>query len=311
MMNGEVLTVDIPYENGHSLPGFLYLPPKHEQRPGGTPILVYVPGLDSTKEELHYLFGETGPALGYAVLCFEGPGQGLLLKKHGLHLRPDFEVVTGLALDYVEKLSVSRQELQLDLNRIAIAGAVTGGYYALRSATDRRIKVCIAIDPFYSLWELATSRVPKVFFDLWDSGWIADWFIDWSTNFHANNSFPARWETTTGKAGMGVDTPSAMLRRFKEFSLDNSKEGKILDRVHCLVLLTGSSAGGEVYSTAEAGALKIYNGLSQVAEADKETWIPDNASDGGLTAHVGAWPLLAQKCFEFLDKHFDVKRNEV
>lgn len=110
---------------------------------------------------------------------------------------------------------------------------------------------------------------------------------------------------------MGVDTPSAMLRRSKEFSIDESKGGTVLDMVHCPVLPAGSSAGGEVFSTAEAGALRIYNGLSKVAEAGKETSIPNNGPDGGLTAHVGAWPLLAQKWFEFLDKHFDMKRNGV
>ncbi|KAL7929275.1 alpha/beta-hydrolase [Trichoderma chlorosporum] len=311
LMDGEVLLINIPYENGLSLPGYLYLPPEHARLPGKTPVLMYLGGADSTKEELHFLFGDTGPGLGYAVLCFEGPGQGLLLKKHKLPLRPDFEVCSALALDFIENLSASRPELQLDLDRIAVAGAVTGGYYALRTSTDPRIKACVSIDPFFSMWELATSRVPKVFFDLWESGWITDWFIDWSTMFHANNSFPAGWETHMGMAGMGVETPSAMLKRMKVFSLENDKDGKMLERVTCPVLLTGPGSGREVYSSAVDGALKVYNRLSQIPEGNKETWIPEEEADGGLTAKIGAWPLLAQKSFQFLDKHLDVKRPEL
>ncbi|KAK4150733.1 Alpha/Beta hydrolase protein [Chaetomidium leptoderma] len=288
LMDGVVLLVEIPYENE-------------------IPLLLYFGGADSTKEELHFLFGHSGPQLGYAVLCLEGPGQGLLLKRSGIPLRPDFEVCADKALGFLEDLSRSRPELQLDLDRIAVAGAATGGYFALRAATDARIKACVSIDPFFSMWELAKTRVPQPYLKLWESGWITDTFFDWSARLGARTSFLTRWEQALGISSMGVNSPAAMMRRFKDFSLD---KGKVLERITCPVLLTGPGAGREMYSSAEDGAIKIHKLLTMVAECNKELWVPMHEADGGLTAKIGAWPLLAQRSFQFLDKHFNVDRKK-
>jgi len=255
------------------------------------------------------LFGDTGPQLGYAVFCFEGPGQGLLLKKSKLPLRPDFEIVTGIALEYLSTLAGSRPELQLDLERIAVAGGSTGGFFALRAATDSRIKACISIDPFFSLWDLAMTRVPLWYVKLWDSGWIPDGVFDWSTDMHCSVNFPTRWEMGLGKWSMGVGKSTAMLRRFRDFSLETERDGKMLDRVACPVFLTGPGAGKELYASASDSTFKIHRLLTKVAESDKEVWVPTDVAEGGLTAKVGAWALLAQKSFEFLDKHFEIKRK--
>jgi alpha-beta hydrolase superfamily lysophospholipase len=308
-MDGAVLTVDIPYEKGVNMSAYLYLPPRGARLPGKIPLLLYFSGADSTKEELHFLFGYSGPQLGYAVLLVEGPGQGLLLKKTGVHLRPDFEVVADKVLGYLESLSQSRPELQLDLERIAVAGAVTGGYFALRASTDPRVKACVAIDPFFSMFELAMTRAPKAFVGLWQSGWVTNNMFNWIAAFQSWISFQARWELGLGVSSMGVDSPAAMLRRLEHFSLDTKKDGKVLDRVACPVLLTGSGGGAEMYSSAENGAIKIHKLLTNVPESNKELWTPAEAADGGLSASIGAWPLLAQRSFQFLDKHFGIDRK--
>ena len=75
------------------------------------------------------------------------------------------------------------------------------------------------------------------------------------------------------------------------------------------MFLTGPGAGREMYSSAEAGALKIHKLLTMVPESNKELWVPTEEADGGLTAKIGAWPLLAQKSFQFLDKHFGIDRK--
>jgi hypothetical protein len=308
-MDGMVLLVDIPYENGISMPAYLYLPSREARLPGKIPLLLYFSGADSTKEELHFLFGYSGPQLGYAVLLLEGPGQGLLLKKSGLPLRPDFEVCADKVLGFLENLARSRPELQLDLDRIAVAGAVTGGYFALRAATDARVKACVSIDPFFSMFELAMTRVPQSFVRLWESGWVTDGLFNWTAGLQSWISFQARWELALGVSSMGVESPAAMLRRFEDFSLDTKKDGKVLDRVTCPVLLTGPGGGAEMYSSAETGAVKIHKLLTMVPERNKELWVPTEAADGGLSASIGAWPLLAQRSFRFLDKHFGINRK--
>nr|A0A7L9F0X4.1 RecName: Full=Alpha/beta hydrolase xenA; AltName: Full=Xenoacremones biosynthesis cluster protein A [Xenoacremonium sp. BF-2018a]QOJ72659.1 XenA [Xenoacremonium sp. BF-2018a] len=311
LMDGEVLSVDIPYEDGITLPGYLFLPPQYARVPGKIPVVMYAAGADSTKEELYFLYGGTGPQLGYAILCLEGPGQGLLLKKNKIPLRPDFEVVAAKVLDFLDDLSRSQPALELDLGRIAMAGAATGGYFALRAATDPRIKACVSIDPFFSLWELSLTRVPQAFFKLWDSGWVPDGTFDAFTDRHARGNFQAGWEINLGKSSMGVEKATGMFRRFKQFTLEPEDGTKILDKVTCPVFITGPGSGQEMYASADDSTFKIQRLLTKVPDSKKEIWVPNDVADGGLTAKIGAWALLAQKTFEFLDKHFEVKRKEL
>lgn len=308
LMDGEVMFVEIPYEDGVTLTGWLCTPPTEARVAGKTPVMLYASGADATKEELYFLYGHTGPQLGYAVLCLEGPGQGMLLKKSKIPLRPDFEVVAGYVLDYFANLAESRPDLELDLDRIAVAGAATGGYFALRAATDARIKACVAVDPFFSLWDLSLTRAPQSFMKLWDNGWVMDNVLDTFTDVHCRGNFQAGWEMSLGKGSMGVEKSSAMLRRFKDFSLENKKDGKILDRITCPVFLTGPGAGSEMYASGDDSTFKIKEMLTKVPASKKEVWVPTDVADGGLTAKIGAWALLAQKTFLFLDKHFEVKR---
>lgn len=86
-----------------------------------------------------------GPGLGYAVLTFDGPGQGIMLRKYGLEMRPDWEIVTGCVIDCLTAFSEQHPELDLDMDCLAVSGASMGGYYALRAASDARVKACIAI----------------------------------------------------------------------------------------------------------------------------------------------------------------------
>ncbi|GJC90837.1 hydrolyase ccsE [Colletotrichum liriopes] len=312
LMDGEVMCVDIPYEEGISLPGYLFLPPRFARLSGKIPIVMYAAGADSTKEELYFLYGHTGPQLGYAVLCLEGPGQGLILKKSKIPLRPDFEVVAGKIVDFLVNLSESRPALELDRERIAMAGAATGGYFALRAATDPRIKACVSIDPFFSLWDLCLSRAPKAFFKLWDSGWIPDGTFDMFTDRHGRGNFQAGWEINLGKSSMGVEKPTAMFRRFKDFTLEPADGGiSILDKITCPVFLTGPGAGRDMYSSAEDSTFKIHRLLTNVPDKNKEIWVPTDVADGGLTAKIGAWALLAQKTFMFLDEHLGIERPQL
>ncbi|KAJ5361339.1 alpha/beta-hydrolase [Penicillium brevicompactum] len=294
LMNGEVVFAEIPYEDGVTLTGWLCMPPTQAKVAGKTPVILYAGGADATKEELYFLYGHTGPQLGYTVLCLEGPGQGMLLKKSKIPLRPDFEAIADYVLNYFVDLADSRPELELDLDRIAVAGAATGGYFALRAATDARVKACVA-----------------AFMKLWDNGWVMDNVLDTFTDTHCRGNFQAGWEMGLGKSSMGVEKSSAMLRRFKDFSLENKKDGKFLERVTCPVFLTGPGAGSEMYASADDSTFRIQKLLTNVPVSKKEVWVPTDVAGGGLTAKIGAWALLAQKTFLFLDKHFEIKRESL
>ncbi|KAI6090723.1 Alpha/Beta hydrolase protein [Hypoxylon rubiginosum] len=312
-MEGRIIVLDIPYEGNMSLPGYLYLPSPSKRLPNSkTPVLINCAGADATQEELYYLFPAAGVELGYAVLTFEGPGQGMMLKREKTALRPDFESITARVLSYLHRLdrelAPSDEPLSLDLSRVAIAGGSMGAYYALRSSIDSRFKACVAVNPFYSLWDVALTRMPAWYAWLWTSGWLPDSVFNASVNMQMAISFPVRWEFGLGMSMMGTKTPGQTLRRFQAFSLNVSegKGGPIVKRVRCPVMLTGASSS--IYSSAQDGTLSVYNALSQVPDNCKDIWIPDELGNGGLTAKVGAWALLAQKSFQFLDKHLGIQR---
>ena len=62
LMDSEVAFVEMPHEDGVSLPGYLCLRPPGARLPGRkTLVILYAGGADSTKEKLYFLFEHTGP----------------------------------------------------------------------------------------------------------------------------------------------------------------------------------------------------------------------------------------------------------
>lgn len=114
------------------------------RRPAGAgrpPLVLLLPGLDSTKEEFFHwenVFLERG----MATLSLDGPGQG----ETGLHsfIYPNYEVAATAILDAV----AGRDDV--DLRRIGAAGVSLGGYYAPRAAAyEKRIRAAVGISgPF-------------------------------------------------------------------------------------------------------------------------------------------------------------------
>jgi alpha-beta hydrolase superfamily lysophospholipase len=71
-------------------------------------------GYDSTAEEL-YPTVAAGVSRGYAVLAFDGPGQGGTLYEQRVAMRPDWEAVIPPVVDVIAKRS------EIDPERIALA----------------------------------------------------------------------------------------------------------------------------------------------------------------------------------------------
>jgi 2,6-dihydroxypseudooxynicotine hydrolase len=122
--------VGVPY-GGVRMAGILRRPEGLE-RP---PVVVMVPGLDSTKEELQ----STADFLlrrGLATLTIDGPGQG---ETEGLlAIEAASEGFVGAVVDFVERLS------GLDTSRVGQFGVSLGGYYVVRaSAFEPRIRATV------------------------------------------------------------------------------------------------------------------------------------------------------------------------
>ena len=138
LLNEPIEWVEVPFEDT-ILPGFL-------RRPGAVdraPVVLIIPGLDSTKEEF-YSLGNDFLARGLAVLAFDGPGQGEV-HPH-IKMREDYESAVSAVIDWV------RARRDLDGERIGVCGISTGGYYAPRAAAfDQRIKACVGVAGFYNM----------------------------------------------------------------------------------------------------------------------------------------------------------------
>jgi 2,6-dihydroxypseudooxynicotine hydrolase len=123
--------VEIPYD-GKSIFANLRQPIGADH----PPVVIMIPGMDSTKEEFHYseqLFLDRG----MAVLSVDGPGQGE--GEYDFSIRHDYEVPAGVMMDWVE----ARDDL--DAANIGLSGASMGGYYVPRvAARDKRVKAAIA-----------------------------------------------------------------------------------------------------------------------------------------------------------------------
>jgi pimeloyl-ACP methyl ester carboxylesterase len=131
----ELLRVEF---DGVSLPGYLQLP-TGVTRP---PLVVLLPGADSTKEELFDL-AQHILRRGVAVAAFDGPGQGLVSLE--MKMRPDYELAVVAMLDSL----AGRPDL--DGGRIAVGGISYGGLFALRAAAiDARVRAVVSISSWYT-----------------------------------------------------------------------------------------------------------------------------------------------------------------
>ena len=305
LMESLVKKVEIPFQKV-GLPAYLYLPAPEKRVKGKTPIMILCNGADSTKEELHFLLAASASGQGYAVLTVDGPGQGMSLIMDKTNQRPDWEVVVTSILDFLEGHATKNPELELDIDRIAIFGATMGGYYALRGASDPRIKACVAVDAFYDMWDLVMDRMPKGFMKLWMAGWVPDYFIDTITKLQGKLIFKMKWEVWCSSSIFGLSRPTDVMRKVREYTFRLPDGGDYLHQVKCPVLTSG--AAHSIYFKPELSVGKISECLKNVDEAGKEVWVAKEPADGGLQAKVGAWSLLQWRTLGFLDKHLGVER---
>ncbi|MCJ1280135.1 hypothetical protein MMC21_007962 [Puttea exsequens] len=308
LMDEEVIFIDIPYQYGVSLPAYLYLPHASNRLPGKTPIMVNTVGGDATQEEIYFIQPAAAVKMGYAVLTFEGPGQGIVLRRNQIPMRPDWEFVIKTVLDFLVPWIEQHPEHNIDLERLALAGSSVGAYLALRGATDPRIKACVSVDPFYSMWDLLKGRMPEFLIHTFEAGGFAsDDMWEYAITVLGWWNFQTQWEFNHLRWMFGVDSAADVFREMMKYSLARSDRTQYLHDVKCPVMVTGAAAS--IYAKPEISTTRIYNTLEHIPEKQKIQWIATDVAEGGLQSKIGAFGVLTQKTFSWLDKMFQVDRK--
>jgi pimeloyl-ACP methyl ester carboxylesterase len=210
--------VEIPYE-GTTLPG-LFVHAEGGLTP--TPAMIFLDGLDVTKEIQFFKGVPELAARGIACLIVDGPGNGEAIRFRNLRLHHETERYASAAFDFV----AARPEI--DERRIGIMALSLGGYYAPRAAAfEPRFACCVA----------------------WGAQW--DYHAIWKRRFEqmarsATLSLSVPWRHILWV--LGADSQEDALRRLEPFRLDG-----VVQRIRCPFLLL-HGAGDEQIPMEQARA---------------------------------------------------------
>lgn len=155
--------VEIPFE-GRSLAGLLHLLPDRRR----APVVLFIPGMDSLKENYPDPLENEFIDRGMHVLALDGPGQGESWLR-GIHVTPDAHAAAGReAFEYL----ANRPEV--DETKIAVYGRSFGSYWAQRiAAAEPRFAACAGSVANYqwdrlTIFDEAPIRFKQVFMAMAD-----------------------------------------------------------------------------------------------------------------------------------------------
>jgi dipeptidyl aminopeptidase/acylaminoacyl peptidase len=129
-----VRRVEIPFENGKTIPGILQTVPGVPK----APCVLIVPGMDTIKEYMPSPYHNHFRRRGLATLTIDGPGQGESNVRENWVTLDNFERAGSAAIDFIETRA------ELDASRVAVYGWSMGSYWAPRiAAHDPRVKALV------------------------------------------------------------------------------------------------------------------------------------------------------------------------
>lgn len=150
-------THQIPYAD--SFMHAIRLPQTQVETKKGT--IIFHGGFDSFIEEFYAMMRHLAEA-GYEVIGFDGPGQGVTRRRHGLAFDIAWEKPTKALLDY------------FDLDGVTLIGLSMGGWLGMRAAAfEKRIKRMIASGYAYDYYKIppAIAQWLMTFFNTWFKGY--------------------------------------------------------------------------------------------------------------------------------------------
>jgi dienelactone hydrolase len=121
--------VEVPFDDGKTISCLLHLLPGKPK----APCVIYVPGMDQSKEAVPKVMGNPAIARGMHILSMDGPGQGNSNMQKIRAVGDNYERAGAAVISYLE----GREEVISD--KIGIYGVSMGSFWSMRLASyDRR-----------------------------------------------------------------------------------------------------------------------------------------------------------------------------
>jgi dipeptidyl aminopeptidase/acylaminoacyl peptidase len=150
--------VEVPFDDGKSISCLLHLLADRRK----APVVIYVPGMDQTKEVFPKAHGNYAGDRGFHVLAMDGPGQGASNMRKIRAIGDNYERAGAAVISYLQK----RKEI--DSRKIALYGVSMGSYWSLRLANyDRRVAAVAStvatFNPNNTIFTEASPRFKQMF----------------------------------------------------------------------------------------------------------------------------------------------------
>jgi dipeptidyl aminopeptidase/acylaminoacyl peptidase len=150
--------VEVPFDNGTTISCLLHLLPDRRK----APCVIYVPGMDQTKEVFPKAGHNIALSRGFHVCAIDGPGQGNSNMQKIRAVGDNYERAGAAVISYLQK----RKEI--DRNKIAIYGISMGSYWSLRLCSyDHRAAAVVSsvacFNPNNTIFTQSSPRFKQMF----------------------------------------------------------------------------------------------------------------------------------------------------
>jgi dipeptidyl aminopeptidase/acylaminoacyl peptidase len=150
--------VEVPFDGGKTISCLLHLLPDRRK----APVVIYVPGMDQSKEVFPKASHNVGRYRGVHVLAMDGPGQGNSNLQKIRAVGDNYERAGAAVISYLH----TRPEIEAD--KIGIYGISMGSYWSLRLASyDHRIAAVISavacFNPNNTIFTQSSPRFKQMF----------------------------------------------------------------------------------------------------------------------------------------------------
>lgn len=250
------------------------------------PLIVVIPGYDSTMEESYFSIAAAAIERGYSCLTYEGPGQGSIVLGQGLTFTPEWEKPNSAVLDeFFRRYPRER--------KIILIGISLGGYFAPRAAAfDDRIDGVVSFDVLYDYSELPLKDVPAFFKYLYRNEFVRTVNTLAGLNMKISREMRAGFREASWKTG--AKHPYDLARSYERYNLSG-----VADKITCDVLIL-------------AGEKDDFVPIEQVTQFQQSlvnarsitTRVFTEEEGGEAHCQPGAATLVHAVLFEWIEKTF-------